>query len=108
MRLLDAKEFPTVGQGMWWSVQTVTTVGYGDVVPHATVGRLVALVVMVCAIAFLTVVTAAITATLIERSQPRAASSNAVSVEGELAELNRRLARLEQILEAGSHPSRRG
>ena len=31
--LLDRDEFPTLGSGMWWSLQTVTTVGYGDHVP---------------------------------------------------------------------------
>ena len=31
--LLDRDEFPTIGSGMWWALQTVTTVGYGDHVP---------------------------------------------------------------------------
>lgn len=65
MRLVDGKEFPTVGLGLWWAAQTVTSVGYGDVVPHETAGRLLALVVMFNAIAFLTVVTGAVTATLL-------------------------------------------
>ena len=30
MREVDSKDFSTIGQGMWWAVQTVTTVGYGD------------------------------------------------------------------------------
>jgi voltage-gated potassium channel len=71
MWLIDRKEFPTLGRGLWWAAQTVSTVGYGDVVPHATRGRLVAVVVMLSALAFLTVVTAAITATLLESTQRR-------------------------------------
>ena len=43
-------------------MQTLTTVGYGDVVPEGTAGRLIATVVMLNGIAFLTVVTAAVTA----------------------------------------------
>jgi voltage-gated potassium channel len=71
MCLVDPKEFPTVGQGLWWAAQPVTTVGYGDVVPHSTGGRLVAIVVMLSALAFLTVVTASITATLLEGTHRR-------------------------------------
>jgi voltage-gated potassium channel Kch len=71
MRLVDGKEFPTFGRGLWWAAQTVTTVGYGDAVPHATSGRLVAVAVMVCALAFLTVVTGAITASLLDAGHRR-------------------------------------
>jgi len=28
MRLIDPEEFPTIGRGLWWAAQTVTTVGY--------------------------------------------------------------------------------
>src|SRR6478752_4649019 len=39
--LLDRQEFPSLGTGLWWALQTVTTVGYGDVTPATTAGRLV-------------------------------------------------------------------
>jgi voltage-gated potassium channel len=59
--------FSSLGQGLWWSVQTLTTVGYGDVVPEGVVGKLIATVVMLNGIAFLTVITAAVTAVLVEQ-----------------------------------------
>ena len=32
IRFADHKNFSDIGQGLWWAVQTVTTVGYGDLV----------------------------------------------------------------------------
>lgn len=46
--------------GLWWSATTVTTVGYGDISPHTTGGRFVALFVMFLGIGFVAVLTAAI------------------------------------------------
>ena len=34
MRVLDHREYPNIFIGMWWAIQTVTTVGYGDVTPR--------------------------------------------------------------------------
>jgi voltage-gated potassium channel len=69
--LADRKDFPTLGDGLWWSLQTVTTVGYGDITPSAGTGRLIGAFVMISGIAFLTVITAAVTATLIEAARSR-------------------------------------
>lgn len=66
IRLSDPDEFESVWEGLWWSVQTVTTVGYGDVVPQTVLGRVVAMVVMVVGIAFITVSTAAIASAFVE------------------------------------------
>jgi voltage-gated potassium channel len=69
--LLDRKDFNSLGEGMWWAVQTVTTVGYGDVVPHSTIGRVIATLVMLTGIAFISLITAAVTATLVEQARQR-------------------------------------
>src|ERR1700754_2256746 len=71
IRLLDSHEFPTLGSGLWWSLQTVTTVGYGDHVPAKTEGRVVAGIVMVTGIGFLSVVTASISAMFVEAARRR-------------------------------------
>ena len=69
MRLLDHEEYSNVWVGMWWALQTVTTVGYGDVTPRHVSGRIVAAFVMLEGIAFLTIIIAAITSTFVERAQ---------------------------------------
>ena len=65
-RLLDHEEYATLGQGLWFALQTVTTVGYGDVTPRQASGRFIATVIMLAAIGFLAVITAAVTAVLVE------------------------------------------
>jgi voltage-gated potassium channel Kch len=69
--LTDRKDFNSLGEGVWWALQTVTTVGYGDVVPSSGTGRVIGAFVMVSGIAFLTVITAAVTAALIEAARRR-------------------------------------
>jgi len=61
MTVVDRGNFPSLGSGLWWAVQTVTTVGYGDHVPTTLGGQLLAAVVMLLGIGFITVITAAIT-----------------------------------------------
>ena len=68
IRVLDREEFPNVWIGMWWALQTVTTVGYGDVTPAQLGGRLVGAVLMLQGIAFIAIVTAVITSTFVARA----------------------------------------
>ena len=67
--LLDDQTFPTVWLGMWWALQTVTTVGYGDVVPQDTVGRAIASLLLLGGLALLSVVTATITSSFVARAE---------------------------------------
>ena len=69
IRAIDHREYSSIWEGMWWSLQTVTTVGYGDVTPKDTAGKIVGAVVMLEGIAFLAIVTAAITSTFVTRAQ---------------------------------------
>ena len=59
--LVDPDTFDTVWLGMWSGVETVTTVGYGDVVPQNTAGKLIAVFLMLGGLSLLAVVTGAIT-----------------------------------------------
>ena len=90
MRLLDHREYPNVFRGMWWALQTVTTVGYGDVTPQDKIGRLVASVVMFEGIALLAIVTAAVTSSFVERAQRARQAAEATAAEDEAARLDAR------------------
>ena len=67
--LIDPKTFDTVWLGMWWGVQTVTTVGYGDVVPQDAVGQVIAAFLMLGGLSLLAVVTGAITSAFVARAE---------------------------------------
>ena len=97
-RLLAATDFPTFGVAAWWAVQTVTTVGYGDIVPHDVAGKLVAGVLMIAAIAFISIFTAAISAGFIRRIQLQQGADAQAEVLRGIDELSRRLQALEQKL----------
>jgi voltage-gated potassium channel len=108
-RFLDHREFHTVGKGLWFALQTVTTVGYGDVTPRLREGRIIAAVIMLAGIGFLAVITASVTATLVESSRRRFAASAEVDVAQRLVEVNERLSRIETALrDAGSGDSPHG
>jgi voltage-gated potassium channel len=98
MRVLSPHDFSSVWIGFWWAVQTVTTVGYGDVVPRSTSGRIVAAVVMLVGIGFLTVVTASVTAALVESYRRRAPDPMMVELDTRLDEIGVRLERIEDAL----------
>jgi voltage-gated potassium channel len=98
-RFLDHREFHTIGKGLWFALQTVTTVGYGDVTPELKQGRIIAAVVMLAGIGFLAVITASVTATLVESSRRRFAAGSETDMAERLDELNDRLARIEAALQ---------
>jgi voltage-gated potassium channel len=105
IRILDHHEYSSVWMGMWWALQTVTTVGYGDVTPKNSTGRFVGALVMLEGIAFLAIVTAAITSTFVARAQAqRDAEAQADEelaedrLDSRLDDLSGRMGRVEGLL----------
>ena len=96
--LLDDQTFPTVWLGMWWALQTVTTVGYGDVVPQDTVGRAIASLLLLGGLALLSVVTATITSGFVARARRETRSDAEAELLAEIRELRARVDELAERL----------
>jgi voltage-gated potassium channel len=94
MRVVDSEDFPSLGVALWWAVTTVTTVGYGDVVPEQPVGRAVAAGLMVVGFASLSLLAGIIASALIAK---RAASEPDQALAA-LERLERRLDEIERLV----------
>ncbi len=96
MRIVDPADFPSLGLALWWAVTTVTTVGYGDVVPVQPGGRAVAAILMIVGYASLSLLTGIIASVLVHKRTQAATPATATDVE----QLDRRLAEIERLLRA--------
>jgi voltage-gated potassium channel len=76
------------GEALWWTITTISTVGYGDRFPVTTEGRLVAATLMVTGVALLGVVTASIASWFVENLRSTSARLTD-EIEEELAETER-------------------
>jgi voltage-gated potassium channel len=95
VHVLSPEAFATFGDEVWWAAQTVTTVGYGDVVPGTSGGRFIGGIVMFVSVATVSLVTAVVTAGFVAYQQRR--------LGGEVErhrELRDALARIEKRLDA--------
>ncbi|MDP8229310.1 MAG: ion channel, partial [Candidatus Electryoneaceae bacterium] len=59
------KDFPNFFTGVWWALVTMTTVGYGDIVPQTTLGRIIGSVVIFSGVVITSVFTATVSSLLV-------------------------------------------
>ncbi len=62
---LAEPQIKTIEDGIWWALVTITTVGYGDIAPLTTLGRLVAGTLMFVGLGLIATVTAIVSAKFI-------------------------------------------
>ncbi len=90
-RLVNPETFDNVWLAMWWALQTVTTVGYGDVVPGDTAGKLIAAFLMLGGLSLYAVLTGAITSAFVAEAQAQRQASKEDPVAGRLEEITAQL-----------------
>jgi voltage-gated potassium channel len=103
-------EFATIGDAMWWGIVTLTTVGYGDIVPQTTTGRWAGVTIMITGIAVLGTLAGTLssffqleTETTEEPQSDTPSNDNALaSMTAELAALSRQVEVLTERLTLGS------
>ena len=98
---IDNDNYPNPWIGMWWGVQTITTIGYGDIVPTTLVGRIVASFVMILGVAFVSIVTALIVSDLVvrrEAEQEEELEEDDLDIAAAIRQLDARLERIEAAL----------
>ncbi len=98
-RLIDPKTFHNVWLGMWWAIETVTTVGYGDIVPSQTAGKIIAAFLMLGGLSLLSVITASITSGFVSRAQTRQRAAGEDPVLRKLDELTAELKAVNEKVE---------
>ena len=93
----------SVGDAIWWSITTVTTVGYGDMFPVTPAGRGVAAVLMLTGIALFGVLTANLAALLVDHGTGDADEDGA-SLSARLDRIEAQLAALTRVLLEDQEP----
>lgn len=96
-RHIDGANIQGVGDGWWWAITTMATVGYGDTYPVSTQGRIVGTALMIMGVALLGTITASIASNF--NSTDSEDSSKPRSSTAEIDVLKERIAELEGKLE---------
>lgn len=95
LHVVEPQTAPNVGAAMWWAMTTVTTVGYGDVVPGTPQGRVIGVMLMLVGVAAM----AAFTAGLASFVVTRRLEHEEEETELQLRELRREIAELRLLLQ---------
>ena len=100
VRLLARGEFDSLGESVWWAAQTVTTVGYGDVIPDTPFSKVVAIFVMFFGVATVSITTAVITSAVMSETQRQLTDAREDPQRDTLTRIEHRLDTLQERLDA--------
>jgi voltage-gated potassium channel Kch len=91
-----SRAIPAAHTGVWFAVETVTTVGYGDIVPTTSAGRVVAMIIMFVGIGFVALLTGFVADRFVNRERRAEAKDQRGEILRELRAISERLDRLER------------
>lgn len=91
-RLVEPETFTSIGLAYWWAAMTVTTVGYGDIVPHTVAGRIIAVALMLVGFSLIPLLASAIVSVLVSKRS----LADRDQAEEALGRIEERLARMER------------
>lgn len=91
--------FKSASEGIWWAWVTVTTVGYGDLVPATNIGRIFAGILILVGLGLISLLTASIAAMSIEKAEARHQGANKDSTKIKIEALESQLDRIESKLD---------
>jgi voltage-gated potassium channel len=78
---IQPNAFGSIPQAMWWSIITLTTVGYGDIVPISPIGKVISAITAVMGVASIALVTGILGAGFTKRMEyKKAALTEAITV----------------------------
>jgi voltage-gated potassium channel len=75
----EAIQITSLERGLWWSIVTMTTVGYGDLVPKTTPGRVIGFLTMLSGMGLTSLVTAAFSSLLVAQQLQAASGLEAIT-----------------------------
>lgn len=94
------------GDAVWWSISTITTVGYGEFFPVTFAGRMIAVLLMVGGISLIGTITATVAAWIVDRVAQEDTAHQAVTV-AHIAQLRAEIAELGKMIAAQKNSSDR-
>ncbi len=105
----------TVWEGLWWAWVTITTVGYGDVVPVSAEGRILGAILILLGVGLFAMLTASFSVLFISRSEDRMeeniekqVSQKESQTMAQLNRIERRMEKLEEQIERLLNKQRKG
>ena len=97
-RRVPGTDIRNFGDALWWSISTITTVGYGDYSPKSLMGRLVAVLLMVGGISLIGMITATVASWIVQRVADTDSALEAATV-AHIEQLRSDIARLTSQVE---------